>query len=331
MLGRAGEVLRAYRAAYRNWPSVLLGLALRGRARAATRDGRVVEGDDVLLGAIARLYALGLGDRAVRSFWRAWEAERRRNEKVWVALLNELYALRYKLRCCRLADVSDDLSYIVVNVGGRRIVLYEWGKVHFHTDINDYVFLDVKGKSVLDVGAFVGDSAILFALMGARRVVAIESSPWAYSVAKKNIEINGLSNVVTLVNCAVTREDGKVLMLPSTETATGFRVSCRHRSDVGDVPVPTCTLDSLIERYGPFDVVKMDCEGCEYESIPYSRRIGEAKEILIEYHEGYESLEKKLREEGFKNIKYLLPGEGGKLHKKPVDLQLGLIYASRQQ
>ena len=176
-LARVKEVMGIYRAAYRNWPSVLLGLAIRGRARAATRDGRVVEGDDAILEAIARLYTLGLGDRVVRSFWRVWETEGRRNEKRWVTLLNKLYALRYKLRCCRLADVSDDLSHIVIDVRGRRAVLYEWERIDFHTDINDYAFLDVKGKSVLDVGAFVGDSAILFTLMGARRVVAIEPSP----------------------------------------------------------------------------------------------------------------------------------------------------------
>ena len=38
----------------------------------------------------------------------------------------------------------------------------------------------IRGKSVLDVGAFVGDSAMLFALRGARRVVAVEPSPWVY-------------------------------------------------------------------------------------------------------------------------------------------------------
>ena len=117
-------------------------------------------------------------------------------------------------------------------------------------------------------------------------------------------------------------------MLPTTETGAGFSALSAAE---GDVPVPTCTLDSLIERYGPFDVLKMDCEGCEHESIPYSRRIGEVREVLIEYHDGYEDIVRKLREEGFKNIKYLLPGEGGKLHEKPVNLQLGLIYASRQQ
>ena len=56
------EVLRVYRSAYRNWPLVLLRLALRRRARATARDGRIIEGDDALLGAIAKLYASGLSN-----------------------------------------------------------------------------------------------------------------------------------------------------------------------------------------------------------------------------------------------------------------------------
>ena len=264
-LNRLRKALRVYRATYRNWLSVLLNLVLRGRARAAIRGGNVVEGDEVLLGYIARLH----------THW---------------------------LHCCRLIDVSNDLSYAVFEIGGRRVTLYGWRHIPFK-DLDSYSgLLDVKGKSVLDVGAYVGDSAILFALMGARKVVAVEPSPWAYSVAKRNVEANGLGSVITLVNCAVSREDGKTLVLPSREIDPGFSALAAAE---GDVPVPTCTLDSLIEKYGPFDVVKVDCEGCEHESIPYSRRVGEVKEILVEYHGGYEDVERKLRDEGFKNINIL--------------------------
>ena len=290
-MNKLKEVFRVYRSAYRNWPSVLLNLALRGRARAVTMDGRVVEGDDVLLGAIARQLAM-----------------------------------RSHLRCCEIVEVSGNSNYhVTIRVGDRKALLYGWRAVTI-LELDDYIVLDVRGKSVLDVGAFVGDSAVLFALMGARRVVAVEPSPWAYGMAKKNVEANGLGDVITLVNCAVAREDGRVLMLPSGEIDSAFRVM----ADVsGDVPVPTCTLDSLIERFGPFDVMKMDCEGCEHESIPYSRRIGEVKEILIEYHGGYEDIVEKLRGEGFRNLKFSGIYEGGRLCDRPIDAKQGYIYASK--
>ena len=161
--------------------------------------------------------------------------------------------------------------------------------------------LDIRNKSVPDVGAFIGDSAVLFAIMGARRLVAVEPLPLAYKMARRNVEANGLSDVVELVNCAVAKEDGRVLMLPSGELYGGiFRTTADVR---GDVPVPTCALDTLIEKYGPFDVLKMDCEGCEHESIPY-RRIGSLEVVFLEYHDGYKDIARKLREEGFVTVKY---------------------------
>ena len=332
MLKRVGEVIKVYRAAYRNWPWVLAQLVLKGRARAVMRSGRVVEGDSHLIGTIARLYSLGLGDRVVKEFLNYWqshlEGSRESDPRAVRELLSfrKLYELKYKLRCCRLVEVSDDLSHIVIDVGGRRVVMHGWRGIP-PGEYEDYLnILDVKGRSVLDIGAFVGDTAILFAAMGARRVVAVEPSPWAYSVARKNVEVNGLSDIIELVNCAVAREGGRVLMLPSGETTIGFQATAVL---AGDVPVPTCTLDSLIEKYGPFDVLKMDCEGCEHESIPYSRRIGEVKEVLIEYHDGYEDIVRKLREEGFKNMKFSSIGEGWRLRDKPIDAKQGYIYASK--
>ena len=286
------EIYKTYSTAYKNWPWVLARLVLTGSARAITRDGRALRGNSIIIGSMARLYEF-----CVRS------------------------------RRCEIHEISDDASHIIIKVEGKELVIYGWYHVNFVADIDEYSFLDVHNKSVLDIGAFVGDSAILFALRGARRVVAVEPSPWAYNVAKKNVEVNRLGNVVTLVNCAVGREDGKVLMLPSGEIGTGFRATDSYR---GDTPVPTCTLDSLIDKYGPFDVLKMDCEGCEHESIPYSRRIGEIREILVEYHDGYEDIVRKLREEGFRDIKYpVIFGSNVEYYEKARNPKLGYIYSAK--
>ena len=332
---RIRQVVSVFRAAYTNPFSVLLRLALVGKARAVTRDGRIVEGDRALLAAIARLYGLGLSDKVLDKFLHLLTFQDKGSQATASAttreLIEKLYQLKHDLRCCSLMEVSDDLSYIVIEIEGKRALIYGWHGI-LGPDYDDYYhILDVKGKSVLDVGAYVGESAILFALMGARRVVAVEPSPWAYSMARRNVEVNGLDNVIKLVNCAVFKEEGKVLMLPSGETGIGFKA---NEITSGDVPVPTCTLDSLIEKYGPFDVLKMDCEGCEYDSIPYSRRVGEVKEILIEYHQGYEPIVKKLREEGFKTVRYSrfalsMCNSLRELSPSPVDPWLGCIYATK--
>ncbi|MCC6017275.1 MAG: FkbM family methyltransferase, partial [Desulfurococcaceae archaeon] len=54
--------------------------------------------------------------------------------------------------------------------------------------------LNVEDKVVVDVGAFIGDSSIYFALRGARRVIAVEPHPEAYKVMVENIRLNGLED-----------------------------------------------------------------------------------------------------------------------------------------
>jgi hypothetical protein len=54
-------------------------------------------------------------------------------------------------------------------------------------DKEAYSMLDVEGKVVLDVGAYVGDSAKLFLERGARKVIAIEiNKEWADSIKLPN-------------------------------------------------------------------------------------------------------------------------------------------------
>jgi len=54
---------------------------------------------------------------------------------------------------------------------------------HIHSEIigtfedEEYGYVDVKNKSVVDVGAFVGDTSIYFAIKGAKKVIAIEPHP----------------------------------------------------------------------------------------------------------------------------------------------------------
>ena len=63
-----------------------------------------------------------------------------------------------------------------------------------------YGWLDVKGKDVIDIGANVGDSAIYFALKGAKHVYAFEPYPYSYKIALKNVKLNYLQSKITLLN-----------------------------------------------------------------------------------------------------------------------------------
>ena len=59
--------------------------------------------------------------------------------------------------------------------------------------IQDYDFLPVKNRVVIDIGADIADSSIYFAMIGAKKVIALEPFPKNFEVAQKNITLNGFN------------------------------------------------------------------------------------------------------------------------------------------
>lgn len=145
----------------------------------------------------------------------------------------------------------------------------------------DYSDLPVKDRVVIDLGANIGDSAIYFASRGAKLVLAFEPDEMCYNLALKNIEANDFGNVINLVRagCASNQPDTK------------------NASDV-----PQLSLDEIIKKFQIDDaILKMDCEGCEYEVILNTSReiLRRFSHLKLEYHQGYRDLRDKLRSFGF--------------------------------
>ena len=115
-------------------------------------------------------------------------------------------------------ELSKQLKTSNYKIKDKKIELnYQNKKLYFYYDTNkqlnntighinenffgeQYKWLDVKGKDVVDVGANVGDTAIYFALKGAKHVYAFEPYPYSYNIAKKNIKLNHLEDRITLLN-----------------------------------------------------------------------------------------------------------------------------------
>ena len=64
----------------------------------------------------------------------------------------------------------------------------------------DYNFLNVERKDCVDIGANIGDTAIYFAIKGARRVISLEPYPYTFALASKNVDSLKLKNKVILLN-----------------------------------------------------------------------------------------------------------------------------------
>jgi FkbM family methyltransferase len=143
----------------------------------------------------------------------------------------------------------------------------------------EYDSLDVKDRDVIDVGAFVGDSAIYFALKGAKRVIAVEPHPGAFAEMLENIKLNKMENIIIPVNAGLASKSGKVCV--DTKSAYHGLGDCINA-------VSAVMLGELISRFGvdPGNaVLKMDCEGCEYDVILNDyEHIRMFKELVFEYH-----------------------------------------------
>jgi FkbM family methyltransferase len=191
----------------------------------------------------------------------------------------------------------------------------------------EYKFLPVKGKTVIDVGANIGDSCIYFSLKGAERVIGLEPFPVNYDLATKNIKSNNLSQKVDLLLAGLGADTEDLLIDPTYASDIGSHTTAT-RFDRGIV-VPLLTLSNILDRFGLFSkeiVLKIDCEGCEYDSVMTASKdvLRTFSHIQIEYHKGYKKLKQKLEDSDFK-VYCSRP-----VRLKGGDLHLGFIYATRE-
>jgi len=231
-----------------------------------------------------------------------------------IGVLSIMALSRFKLK----AVSEDSVSFIY---GERLLVFYGYQYGALPAAFHDYSWLDVKGRRVLDVGANIGDTAVYFGLK-AKEVVAFEPYPFTYALAGKNIRANSISNV-QLINAGVGKIDGEIILTNGITTA---RTALRP-SEKG-VKVKVLSLDNVIAKYGPFDAMKMDCEGCEYDALMNSKRIGQIRQIEVEYHYGPKRIANRLMEEGF-DVKIRKPKRLYLPYAKQPNTRVGYVYAKR--
>jgi len=147
------------------------------------------------------------------------------------------------------------------------------------------------GWTVVDIGAGIGDYCV-YATFGNPRVdlFAFEPFPGSIAVLNQNLALNSIENVHVFQQ-ALWRSDGSLsLDLTSGEP---LQISSRESSTESlhaeSITVEALTLESMFSNQGleNVDLLKMDCEGAEYEilfSTPEAT-LQRIKRIIMEYHD----------------------------------------------
>ena len=137
--------------------------------------------------------------------------------------------------------------------------------------LRDLYFL--AGTRALDVGAYIGSVAIGLAIDNPElEVTALEAVPPNVTILRQNLEINGLTDRVKVIEGAACSPKRK-----TQNIAFGYRgtVLAEHHAFVGNSTLLTqadthdvtkAPCHSLSE-FVPLDLLKIDCEGCEWDFL----------------------------------------------------------------
>ena len=224
--------------------------------------------------------------------------------------------LRYKNRLLSLSGTYDKSNPRLVNGDPIHVFLEE-----------DYSYLRDAGDLCIDVGANIGDSSIWLALNGFSRVIAVEPYPQNFKKLLYNVNENGFGSIIDCVNKGLSSRTHSVTIDDKAYVDGAYDV---HEAPEGSSVIMT-TLDDLISPLVESKLcLKMDCEGCEYDTILNAdpKTLTKFSRIMIEYHYGYYDLKEKLEKCGFsvectKPVRHINPNTARK------EMSVGYLFVRR--
>ncbi len=272
----------------KNWISISFRIQNHDSGKIVLRNGEVI--DEVKdLDSLIKL--LGLG----------WKIEEK--SKTFVVLKNQN---NIKLKC-RLKE-GFDLGHV--------LEIFE---------TNTYL-QNLKDFIVIDIGASTADSSVYFAMKGAKKVYGVEPMKESFDIATYNVNINSLESKVHLINAALSNKTGKVELTVSSQNPNANSLNPTETVKTSGIiydSIRVVETISLREIYSQFnltriDLLKMDCEGCEYEVLQNIEQeiLSSIDNIVLEFHDGIKFLPDFLEKNGYNVI-----------YDRPVGI--GILKASR--
>jgi FkbM family methyltransferase len=152
------------------------------------------------------------------------------------------------------------------------------------------------GMTIYDVGANIGYVTLMLAKHAGAlgKVFAFEALPDNVERLRRNVELNGFNDRVSIYAGAVAAGMGEVKFLVHASGGMGKAVGSAGRDEhyQREITVPGTSLDTFVYGQGnpPPQAVKMDIEGGEVMALPGMRRVlAEARPVMLMELHGPES------------------------------------------
>ncbi len=136
----------------------------------------------------------------------------------------------------------------------------------------------IKNRIIIDGGAYIGDSALIFCEYGPLKVYAFEPVEFLYGKLKETIKSNNVERIVEPIKLGL----GKVKMAAEIYGANSS--ASIHATQINDSQkIELTTVDDFLqEKKGVVGLIKLDVEGLELDVIKGSlQTIKEHKPILL--------------------------------------------------
>lgn len=162
-----------------------------------------------------------------------------------------------------------------------------------------------QGKRVLDIGAYRGETTLFFLLSGAKEVVAVEPLPENAAHIHSLLGSSRFAHQVQVHAIAIGGSQGETHFLVTEESVGNRAISSAENLPLSErlLKVPLWRFSDLLEKVGwhKVDVVKLDCEGCEYSLLETTSDtdLQRVDVWIMEFHQGGARIKNRLSQLGY--------------------------------
>ncbi len=229
--------------------------------------------------------------------------------KIKISLRNNLFSVRNKSLFTKISD------YAML----REVLISDC-----------YGLAEIKPDSVIiDIGAHIGGFSVHAGKIATRgKIYAYEPFWSSYQLLKENIKLNNLKNVIAS-ELAVNNQNGFIDLYINP---INFAENSLNKKFSESIKVYSTTLEDVFfyNKINKCDLLKIDCEGSEYNILYSSGKIlNRINQIIVEYHiPKHFNIDK--NNSPLKLLNYLKL-YGFKIIIKKTNYYQGIIYAYKEK